>query len=913
MTYLHSPQENLGLGGSLFDADALILDAIAPLCTNGIEQDKLPYFNEKVYPLVRRCVEFLMYELPEQPELSMLLWLAKLLGVPKSIESDLRSHFDLEDPEEVKLKSALKEGRGVQAANAGYRVARGTAFITPAGTHLENGDARLRRVAPLLDEQKLEIIKQLPLFSTLSDEEHQMLMQAMDLEKYLENEEVQKHGAPCAGMHIVIRGEGKVLVENEIGIVKPGDVFGDQEMLHGTPCIQTVEAFNGSITTLHLDSLALKALGLKKKLAAMRRKKVPRVQRDATLGPGSGEIVLGAELPTEEDVQMIIDAISKNENLREVLVLSGDQIEQICRQATRMSWKTGEVVFSKGDIGSGFYVVNDGVFELSSPAVLADSSLSMEARRLRTGDSFGEIALMYNAPRTATVECSRTGSCWVMQRQVFKETMQAKIEGRALEHAMLLSTVQLFKEGIAPECMASMCHALEERYYLSGETIVEQGATGDSFFIIFEGTCAVEQNGQEVATLTRGHHFGERALIEHEVRSATVKVVSERCTLLSLDRIAFDMLMGKGGAKPTITRNSLSGAKVGNIELAGKMASVLEKQGFRTEEEMQTKRRVTMDQLQRVGVLGRGAFGFVSLEQDIATGELYALKAMSKGHIKQEGLTNMVSNEKAVMQLLHSPFVVDLLNTFVDERNVYLLLTPCFGGELFDVYASHDEFFGSEMHARFYAACVAMGLDHLHSRRVVYRDLKLENCLLTLSGYCKLTDMGIAKVVVGKTYTVCGTADYFAPETLRQTGHNRAVDWWALGVMLFILMSGRSPFDAPDQMKIYRKIMKGFAKVNFPADCPELCINLIKALCQKKPEERLTMGSLGVQNYKDHSWYRDYHWNELVSHRIAAPYLPPGTEEEIIRKAATKNLENLPDIPYEDDGSGWDDIFAQGM
>jgi len=168
-------------------------------------------------------------------------------------------------------------------------------------------------------------------------------------------------------------------------------------------------------------------------------------------------------------------------------------------------------------------------------------------------------------------------------------------------------------------------------------------------------------------------------------------------------------------------------------------------------------------------------------------------------------------------------------------------------------------------------------------------------------------------VVVGKTYTVCGTADYFAPETLRQTGHNRAVDWWALGVMLFILMCGRSPFDAPDQMKIYRKIMKGFAKVSFPDECPELCINLIKALCMKKPEERLTMGTLGVQNCKDHPWYRGFNWKELVAHTMPAPYLPPGSEEEIIRKAATKNLEDLPDIPYVDDGSGWDAIFAQGV
>merc|ERR1711920_570228 len=116
-----------------------------------------------------------------------------------------------------------------------------------------------------------------------------------------------------------------------------------------------------------------------------------------------------------------------------------------------------------------------------------------------------------------------------------------------------------------------------------------------------------------------------------------------------------------------------------------------------------------------------------------------------------------------------------------------------------------------------------------------------------------LADLGIAKVCLGKTYTVCGTTDYLAPETLRQTGHNRAVDWWALGVMLFVLMTGRPPFDAQDAMQIYKNIIKGFAKVVFPqnlADSP--CRSLILSLCQKKPEERLTMGTRGILNFKDH-------------------------------------------------------------
>jgi serine/threonine protein kinase len=180
--------------------------------------------------------------------------------------------------------------------------------------------------------------------------------------------------------------------------------------------------------------------------------------------------------------------------------------------------------------------------------------------------------------------------------------------------------------------------------------------------------------------------------------------------------------------------------------------------------------------------------------------------------------------------------------------------------------------------------------------------------------------MGIAKVCIGKTYTVCGTTDYFAPEVLRQTGHNRAVDWWALGVMIYIMMTGRSPFDAPDTMKIYRKIMKGFAKVTFPSDFPEQTISMIRALCQRNPEERLTMGNLGVQNFKDHPWYRGFVWKELQSLRMVAPYVPSKAEDDIVASVARKHskseLEEEGDALGDDDddestppASSWDDVF----
>merc|ERR1719401_865336 len=166
--------------------------------------------------------------------------------------------------------------------------------------------------------------------------------------------------------------------------------------------------------------------------------------------------------------------------------------------------------------------------------------------------------------------------------------------------------------------------------------------------------------------------------------------------------------------------------------------------------------------------------------------------------------------------------------TYRCQQHVYFLLDPALGGELYDVFVQHKPMFGSEVHARFYTVCCALGVQHMHDRRIVYRDLKLENVLLYSDGYACLTDLGLAKVVMGKTYTVCGTADYFAPETLKRSGHNRAVDFWALGIFTFILMSGRSPFDADDVMQIYRNINKGFKAENFPQSFSTDAVNLIK-------------------------------------------------------------------------------------
>jgi serine/threonine protein kinase len=289
---------------------------------------------------------------------------------------------------------------------------------------------------------------------------------------------------------------------------------------------------------------------------------------------------------------------------------------------------------------------------------------------------------------------------------------------------------------------------------------------------------------------------------------------------------------------------------------------------------------------------------------------MYAMKKIAKSQVVAEGLKDMVMNEKKMLSILDSDFVVRCHGTMKDDQFLYFLIEPALGGELFELYDEHQDWFGNEVFARFYSSCIVLGLEHMHAKKMIHRDLKLENVLLRNNGYAMLSDMGLTKIVIGKTYTMCGTADYFAPETLKQVGHNRAVDWWALGICIFVMMSGRSPFDAEDVMQIYKNIVKGFRKETFPGDFKSDLCDVIKGLCRKKPHERISMGPGGVKNLKEHMWYMGHPWLEIDAGHHEAPYIPDCSSKTLEDWRSTLRQTSDHEFPhYEDDGTGWDAEF----
>merc|ERR1712194_1001644 len=170
------------------------------------------------------------------------------------------------------------------------------------------------------------------------------------------------------------------------------------------------------------------------------------------------------------------------------------------------------------------------------------------------------------------------------------------------------------------------------------------------------------------------------------------------------------------------------------------------------------------------------------------------------------------------------------------------------GGELFTHLRKAGKF--NNDHTRFYAAQIVMALQNLHNDSIVYRDLKPENLLLDLTGYMKITDFGFAKVVEDRTWTLCGTPEYLAPEIIQSKGHGRAVDWWALGILIFEMLAGYPPFFDENPFGIYQKILTG--RIDFPRHFDVKAKDLIKRLLTHDRAKRFGCLKNGADDIKKH-------------------------------------------------------------
>lgn len=256
----------------------------------------------------------------------------------------------------------------------------------------------------------------------------------------------------------------------------------------------------------------------------------------------------------------------------------------------------------------------------------------------------------------------------------------------------------------------------------------------------------------------------------------------------------------------------------------------------------------------------------------LADGRLphFAMKVLRKSEIVRLKQVEHINSERDILERVRHPFVVELYATYQDSLNVYMLLSYIPGGELFSHLRRAGRF--SADVTRFYLASIVLAIEYLHAKDIIYRDLKPENLLLDRTGYLRIADFGFAKVVEDRTFTLCGTPEYLAPEIVLSQGHGKAVDWWALGILAFEMLAGYPPFFDDHPLGIYEKILRN--EVAFPAHIDPYAKDLIRGLLTADRSKRLGNLRGGAKDVMTHAWFAGVDWGSLERKEIGAPIVP---------------------------------------
>eukprot|EP00418_Pyrodinium_bahamense_P078608 CAMPEP_0179068350 /NCGR_PEP_ID=MMETSP0796-20121207/29957_1 /TAXON_ID=73915 /ORGANISM="Pyrodinium bahamense, Strain pbaha01" /LENGTH=432 /DNA_ID=CAMNT_0020765403 /DNA_START=93 /DNA_END=1391 /DNA_ORIENTATION=- len=420
---------------------------------------------------------------------------------------------------------------------------------------------------------------------------------------------------------------------------------------------------------------------------------------------------------------------------------------------------------------------------------------------------------------------------------------------------------------------------------------------------------------QELARFQRGGHFGERMILRNDnIPEYSVDAGPDGMTCLVIDgQILQSFRLNHDGLT---TDFGMPGMQCDASEYHTKMP------GRRTRRNL----CLSLPRLEVVSLLGEGGFGAVFLVRS-CEGEEFALKRISKGFAMQAKVTKQICLERDVLSMVDSAFIVQLYQTFKDEQYVYILMEVANGGHLYQLMASWQAQFGTVMPsaAIFYVASLTYALEHLHERNIAYRDLKLENVLLDSVGYVKLCDMGFAKFIFGKSHTLCGTPEYMAPEMIDTPhAHDRNVDWWALGVMTFELLTGQIPWDSAgidgddDPISLVLHIReshdRGVPDVLIPPP-HQAARGFVNRLCSVNVRRRLGSYKSGTEVRQD-NWFRSkkFDFEALLNRTLPAP-CPPMSQQaprlvpaDLNPSSGEKGQDHL-FAEYQDDGSGWDEYF----
>eukprot|EP00588_Corethron_pennatum_P010859 CAMPEP_0194265600 /NCGR_PEP_ID=MMETSP0169-20130528/782_1 /TAXON_ID=218684 /ORGANISM="Corethron pennatum, Strain L29A3" /LENGTH=794 /DNA_ID=CAMNT_0039006095 /DNA_START=96 /DNA_END=2480 /DNA_ORIENTATION=+ len=525
-----------------------------------------------------------------------------------------------------------------------------------------------------------------------------------------------------------------------------------------------------------------------------------------------------------------------------------EALNKVADALTSVVFQDGEKIINKGDVGEVFYIVREGRCKATDIG-LGDSSFVDQ--EYTEGATFGERALLTGEPRAANITAIGEVSCLCLSRETFEKVLGPlqSLMDRGMTSRILMGIPIFANSKFEPFEMDQLNDLVEDLTFAKDTEVVNKGdAVHQALYIIRKGKVTVSNPNGLINTLGPGDHFGGQTLVDAQGKSTETVLVTQDATVGILTKASIE-------------------AVIGDLNRLGKPVAA---------KAQSLDSSILFNDLVKYRILGIGTFGKVWLVSHKKTGKPFALKMLSKhdiiGHKQVEG----VIREKNILSSVNHPFVVNLVTTYQDDNSLLMLIEYVQGGELFSVIHTERRDGVPFEHARFYSACILESLAHLHERNICYRDLKPENVLVDGSGYCVLVDLGFAKIVSDKTYTLCGTPEYLAPEIILSKGHDKGVDYWAFGVLIFELLVGRSPFYSygSDQVSLFKRIVQ--AKHSFPPGgvVNDISQDMIQRLIVRRQTNRLGCLAGADNDVRDHKFFAGVNNDSLMAKKIVAPWIP---------------------------------------
>jgi cGMP-dependent protein kinase len=562
-----------------------------------------------------------------------------------------------------------------------------------------------------------------------------------------------------------------------------------------------------------------------------------------------------------------------------------------------------KIIEQNAAANSMFFIVSGEVAVFQKSRGEAEAK---EVNRHGSGKFFGESCIKdaggsaQQVRNADVVAASSVVECYELHRDDFlrtcgslSELAQREGKARVLKSVPLLSALTLDEH-------VEIAGMLKVNVYTKGDVIIREGELGDEMFIIDNGEVEFTKDGASAGRFFQNQFFGEGSL---------VKPAPRRCTATAMtDTVCYSLACSEYRA--------LFGESV-KAEMARTLAV------RRSADEPGGASEIRATDLNGIRMLGQGSYGKVTLVRHKTTGKTYALKQITREKVERLEQQKHVQSEKALLEDVNHPFVCNLVRTFRNSHSVYMLMEPVMGGELFTHLRKSGKFKPAK--AQFYLAQVALVFEHLHSKSIIFRDLKPENLLINNDGFLKMVDFGLAKKCAGRTYTLCGTPAYASPEVYAVVGHDKGVDWWTFGVLMHECLAGYTPFVGSEANEIFAEIQryqKHYPRVAFPSHFPKpaqailkellhpksaqvrflvasmcycfyiffYCVQSSKQLtpsCRRQPnpciykkhthKKTQRLGNLknGARDVKRHPYFAGYDWNALVNKEVEAPWIPP--------------------------------------